>query len=77
MKYLVVQSFYSTEIGAYAAGEIEEFTPEQARVLDPYITPVTKGVQYETADLYLENIETADAKPVRKGRDNAHPTRKQ
>jgi hypothetical protein len=56
-------------------GEQIELTEEQAKNLP--VRMIERQPEMETADLHLENIETADAKPVRKGRDHAHPARKQ
>lgn len=54
-------------------GELVELTEEEAKGLP--VKPFGKSPVVETADLNLEKIETADAKPVRKGRDNAHTSR--
>lgn len=72
--YLVLDSFVSLSLGVHHFGEVIDLSDAAAQGLP--VMRVKKEQPAETADLHLENIETADAQPVRKGRNNAHPTRK-
>lgn len=63
-KYIVMQSFVSTEIGPHAQDEIIELSVEQALNLPLRLLESNEGV-IETAE-NGGNAESADLKPARK-----------
>lgn len=71
--YIVLDSFVDTRLGVFEQYQVVELPDDMVAGL-----PVKRfhaEQLAEAASLNLENTETADARPVRKGRDHAHPTR--